>query len=137
MRVVVNLKYVVLNLHLLHRIFENNCVTWRKRKAQTVTPILSDLPNERLGFKHPPFSNTDVDHFGTFMVPILRSTEKRRSFLIICLTTRAVHIELVPSLDTSFCVMGVERFFARRGAPPTIMSDNGTNFFGAQNELLA
>ena len=58
-------------------------------------------------------------------------------FLFTCLTTRAVHIEVVPSLDTSSCVMGVERFIARRGTPTIIMSDNGTNFVGAQKELLA
>ena len=57
--------------------------------------------------------------------------------MFTCLTTRAVHIEVVPSLDTSSCVMGMERFFARRGTPITIMSDNGTNFVGAQKELLA
>ena len=45
-----------------------------------------------------------------------------------------VHIEVVPSLDTSSCVMGSERFIARRGTPTTIMSDN---FVGAKKELLA
>ena len=63
--------------------------------------------------------------------------EKRWGFLFTCLTTRAVHIEVVPSLDTSSCVMGVERFIARRGTPTTIMSDNGTSFVGAQKELIA
>ena len=48
-----------------------------------------------------------------------------------------MHVELVPSLDTSSCVMVVERFIARRSTPTTIMSDNGTNFVGAQKELLA
>ena len=57
--------------------------------------------------------------------------------MFTCLTTRAVHIEVVPSLITSSCVMGVERFFARRGTPTTIMSDNVTNIVGAQKELLA
>ena len=52
------------------------------------------------------------------------------------LTSRAIHIEVDPSLETSFCVMGVERFIARRGTPSTILSDNGTNFPGAQKELL-
>ena len=137
MRAVVNLKYVVLNLRWLLRNIENTCVVCRKRKAQTVTHMMADLPIERMGYKQPPFSNTVVDYFGPFLVPIRRSTEKRWGFLFTCLTTRAVHIEVVPSLDTSSCVMGVERFIARRGTPTTIMSDNGTNFVGAQKELLA
>ena len=68
---------------------------------------------------------------------VRRSTEKRWRFLFTCLTTRAVHLEFVPSLDTSSCVMGIERFIARRGTPSTIWSDNGTNFVGAEKELLA
>ena len=137
MRAVVNLKYVVLNLRWLLRNIENTCVSCRKRKAQTVTHMMADLPIERLGYKQPPFSNTSVDYFGLFLVPIQRSTGKRWRFLFTCFTTKAVHIEVVPSLDTSLCVIGVERFIARRGTPTTIMSDNGTNFVGAHKELLA
>ena len=98
---------------------------------------MSDLPVERLGYKQPPFNHTGVDYFGPLYVPVRRSTEKRWGFLFTCLTTRAVHLEIVPSLDTSSCVMGIERFVARRGTPSTIWSDNGTNFVGAEKELLA
>ena len=58
-------------------------------------------------------------------------------FLFTCLTTRAVHFEIVPSLDTSSCVMDLERFIARRGTPSKIWSNNGMNFVGAEKELLA
>ena len=54
-----------------------------------------------------------------------------------CLTTRAVHFEIVPSLGNSSCVMSIERFIVRRSTPSTIWSDNGTNFVGAEKELIA
>ena len=44
------------------------------------------------------------------------------------MTTRAVHIEMVSTMDISLCVMGIERFVARRGTPSVIRSGNGTNF---------
>ena len=137
MRSVLNMKYAILGLRRLLRSIENQCVTCRKRKASTIQPIISDLPVERLGYKQPPFNHTGVDHVGPLYVPVRRSTEKRWGFLFTCLTTRAVHLEIVPSLDTSSCVMGIERFAARRGTPSTIWSDNGTNFVGAEKELLA
>ena len=96
---------------------------------------MSNLPVERLPFNHN--NHTGVDYFGPLYVPVRRSTEKRYGFLFICLITRAVHLRIVPSLDISSCVMGIERFIARRGTPSTIRSDNGTNIVGAEKELLA
>ena len=43
----------------------------------------------------------------------------------------------MPSLVTSSCIRGIERFIARRGKSSTICSENGTNFVGAEKELLA
>ena len=96
----------------------------------------SYLPAERLGYRKPPFSNYCVDYFGPFHVTIRRSSEKRWVFLFTCLTTRAILIELVPSMDTSSGVMANERFISRRGTPSIIWSDNETNFVGAEKELL-
>ena len=137
MRSVLKMKYAILGLHRLLRSIENQCVTCRKRKASTIQPNISNLPVERLGHKQPPFNPTGVDYFGPLYVPVRRSTEKRWGFRFTCLTTRAVYLEIVPSLDTSSCVMDIERFISRRGTPSTIWSDNGTNFVGAEKELLA
>ena len=101
-------------------------------RAATIQPIMADLPVERLAYQSPPFTNTGVDYFGPFYVTVRRTTEKRWGFLFTCLTTRAVHVEIVPSMDASSCVMGVERFVSRRGTPAIIWSDNGTNFVGAE-----
>ena len=137
MRSVLNMKYTILVLRRLLRSIENQCVTCRKRKASTIQPIMSDLPVERLGYKQAPFNHTGVDYFEPLYVLVRRSTEKRWGLLFTCLTIRAVHLEIVPSLDTRSCVMGIERFIARHGTPSTIWSDNGTNFNGAEKELLA
>ena len=116
---------------------ENQCVTCRKRKAKTIQLIMSGLPVECRGYRKPPFNHTSVDYFGPLYVSIRRSTEKRWGFLFNCLTARPVHLGNVPSLVTSSCVMGLERFIASRGTPNKIWSDNGTNFVGAEKELLA
>ena len=125
LRALVQQRFAVVKLRTALRTIVSRCVVCRKRRAETLNPIMADLPRERLAFKEPPFSNTGVDYFGPFFVSVKRSTEKRWGFLFTCLTTRAVHFEVVPSMDTSSCVMGIERFCARRGIPSVIWSVTG------------
>ena len=136
LRALIQQKFAIVKLRTTLRTIQTRCVTCRKRKAETLTPIMADLPKERLAFSSRPFTNTGLDYFGPFYVSVKRSTEKRRGFLFTCLTTRAVHFEVVPSMDTSSCVMGIERFVSRRGIPSVILSDNGTNFVASEKELL-
>ena len=65
---------------------------------------------------------------------IRRSSEKRWAILF----TRAVHIEIVPSMDTGSCVMGIERFIviARRSMASVVWSGYGTIFVRAEKVLL-
>ena len=131
LRSIVQEHYTVLKLRSSLRSIKAHCLRCREFPAVTMLPIMSDLPKERLAYQSPPFTNTGVDYFGPFYVTVRRTTEKRWGFFFTCLTTRAVHVEIVTSMDTSSCVMGVERFVSRRGTPAMIWSDNGTNFFGA------
>ena len=52
-------------------------------------------------------------------------------FLIV----RAVHIELIESLHTDSFVNAMQRFISRKVRPSLIVSDCGTNFEDAVNEL--
>ena len=67
LRSVIHQQFVVLRLRSALRAIETHCVCCRKRKAKTVTPMMSDLPAERLGYRQPPFSNCGVDYFGPFV----------------------------------------------------------------------
>ena len=60
---------------------------------------------------------------------------KRYGAVFVCLTTRAVHLDLVGDLSTESFLLTLIRFMARRGKPKTIWTDNGTNFIGAEREL--
>ena len=55
--------------------------------------------------------------------------------LFICLSTKAVHLELVRDLTSQAFIAALRRFTARRGKCANIYSDNATNFVGAKNEL--
>ena len=89
---------------------------------------MGDLPSDRVTPDKPPFSFVGVDCFGPFMVKRGRSLVKRYGVIFTCLTIRAIHIEVVQSMDTDSFVNSLRRFMARRGKPEIIRSDNGTNF---------
>ena len=102
--------YTVLKLRSSLRSIKAHCLRYQEFQAVFMQPIMSDLPKERLAYQSPLFTNTGVNYFGPFYVTVRRTTEKRWGFLFTCLTTPAVHFEIVKSMDNSSCVMGVERF---------------------------
>ena len=80
------------------------CLFCRKRNASPGKQIMADLPEGRLSVNNPVFYVTGVDYFGPFEIKQGRSYVKRYGCLFTCLFTRAVHIEVAPSLtaDTFF-----------------------------------
>ncbi|KAI4881114.1 hypothetical protein NFI96_016565, partial [Prochilodus magdalenae] len=81
-----------------------------------------------------------LDVFGPWDVVTRRTRgsvahSKRWAILFTCMSTRAVHIELIESMDSSSCINALRRFFALRGPAKQLRSDRGTNFVGASAEL--
>ncbi|XP_033978378.1 uncharacterized protein LOC117476110 [Trematomus bernacchii] len=60
---------------------------------------------------------------------------KRWALLFTCMSTRAVHIELIESMSTDSFINALRRFFSVRGPAKLLRSDRGTNFVGASKEL--
>lgn len=112
-----------------------SCQRCKNENAVPQPPIMADLPAARLAAFTRPFTYVGIDYFGPMDVVIGRRTEKRWGMLITCLTIRAIHIELVHSLNTNSCIMGLRNFISRRGTPRKIYSDRGTNFVGTNREL--
>ena len=111
------------------------CMTCRRMNAKPLQQVMAPLPRVRVQAYYPPFSFTGVDLFGPLYVKWGRGTAKRWGCLFTCLNTRAVHLEVVPSLSTDDFIMVLRQFIGRRGSPREIWSDRGTNFVGANNEL--
>ncbi|XP_054745753.1 uncharacterized protein LOC129250135 [Anastrepha obliqua] len=112
------------------------CQTCRNRRASPQPPQMGDLPMERVSPFTRPFTFTGVDYFGPMDVVIGRRREKRWGALFTCLTTRAVYIEISPTLSTESFLLIFKQFVSRRGVPKRIISDNGTNFRGASVLLV-
>lgn len=112
------------------------CMWCKIQKAKPTVPRMAPLPGQRLAAKVDPFSYVGIDYFGPLDVSIGRRKEKRWVALFTCMTVRAVHLEVAYSLTTESCKMAIRRFVKRRGSPTEIFSDNGTNFVGANRDLV-
>jgi len=117
----------------------HSCVQCRKLRGKEEVQLMSDLPADRLEHT-PPFTNVGVDAFGPWTIMTRRTrggsaNSKRWAILFTCLTTRAIHIELVEEMSSSAFINALKRFEALRGKVKLYRSDRGTNFVGATDSL--
>ena len=65
-----------------------------------------------------------------------KNTDKVYLAILVCLATKAIHVEVASDFCTTACIAVLKRFVARRGFPQEILSQR-YNFAGARNEVGA
>lgn len=132
--------YWIVGARVLVKSTIHRCVTCVRERATTAHQKMADLPESRTTPSRP-FSHSGVDYAG----PVLVRSSKGRGHqahkgyiaLFICLSTRAIHLELVGDYTSAGFLAAFKRFTSRRGMPSDVYSDNGTTFQGADKELRA
>ena len=126
----------------------SKCHVCKRQNAKLGVQVTAPLPvvgvsldSHRLVY---PFAAVGLDYFGPLYVKIGPNTRSRRDpsmnkrygCIFTCLRYRAVYIELVNNLSTDSFINAVLRFVSRRGPPGILYSDNGTNFRGAELDVV-
>lgn len=112
-----------------------SCVRCKRLFGKPAVQIMANLPPERLTATLSAFSVVGLDAFGPYDVVQRRSIVKRYGCIFTCFSSRAVHLEILFSLDAQSFINAFRRFAARRGTPTKVYSDNGTNFVAGEKEL--
>ena len=114
-----------------------SCAQCRRRfSVKTAEQKMAPLPRPRLQSLRA-FERVGVDYGGPILTKQGRGKAKAKRYLCLftCLATRAVHLEMSYSLDTASFINAFARMVSRRGTPVYVISDNGTNFVGAEREM--
>jgi len=115
----------------------HRCVICRKYSGKPYTaPDPAPLPKVRLQDVHP-FSVTGVDFTGALYIHHRGEESKVCICLLICATSRAIHLEIFTDLSTEMFLLAFHRFAGHRSTPQLMISDNATTFQSATEELKA
>lgn len=131
-------KFWILSARNLIRQRVHKCNKCFKLNPKNTFPPMGDLPIFRVS-EVKAFVHTAVDYAGPFYITHIRKrgikSQKAYICLFVCLTTKALHLELVSDLSSDLFLAAFKRFISRRGPVSLIYSDGGTNFIGAKRKL--
>ena len=125
-------KYYIVGVRKMAKLTVKYCIACQKQDAKPCNQEGGPLPEDRVK-KASPFSVTGVDYAG----PLFCKGSRTRYYILLftCAVIRAVHLELVKSLNLSSFVLAFRRMTARRGLPSIIYSDRGSTFIAASTHL--
>ena len=124
----------IINCNAAVRSYISKCITCRHPRGNFQQQKVASLPSDRL-CEEPPFTYCGVDLFGPFVTKEGCKELKCYGALFTCLSSRAIHIETVTSLNTDSFILCLRRFVGRRGNIRLLRSDNGSNFVRASSEF--
>jgi hypothetical protein len=116
----------------------SSCVNCRKVNPRPLEAIQAPYHENRLKQGSFPFSQVGVDHFGPIdVLPTAgaQKYEKRWGVMFFCLSTRAVHQEVVERADVESLIMAFSRFASFRGTPDDVYWDLGRSNVALSEEL--
>ena len=125
--------YLILGLRAMVRQVRFGCLGCRRVDATAFQQRMAPLPVHRVR-QAPVFGTTGVDHAGPLYCSDLPGV-KLYILLFTCSVIRAIHLELVDSLNIIDTMLGFRRFVARRGLPAVVWSDNAQTFKAARREV--
>lgn len=132
-------EYWILRARQTVRTVLHKCVTCVRERAAVPTQLMGNLPQVRVTPGERAFLNTGIDYAGPYNIRSSpgRGHKSHKAYIavFVCMTTRALHFELVNSYTSDAFLAAFTRFCARRGFPSAMYSDNGTTFRGADREL--
>lgn len=111
------------------------CVVCRRISGKPYpTPDTAPLPHIRTQDVYP-FTYTGVDFTGALYVRRGGTEVKVYLCLFTCATTRAVHLEVVQDLTAESFLLTFRKFASRRSLPRMMISDNGSTYLSAAEDL--
>ena len=133
-----NQRFHILKARKVIRSITRQCIICKRHSIHPQAQLLGQLPTERVSVAAP-FERSGVDYAGPFQIKYghVRKPTVVKTYicLFVCLTVKAVHLEVVSDLTTEAFIAALRRFIARRGCPALIWSNHGSNFVGAKSEL--
>ena len=90
-------------------------------------PKMTDLPRDRVNLVRP-YLIIGVDYTGFILVKVGEQEVKYYLLILTCLSTRAIHLELIPDQSAEQFVLALVRFCNVYGIPEAIYSDNALSF---------
>ncbi|GBM39368.1 hypothetical protein AVEN_55117-1, partial [Araneus ventricosus] len=135
----IRLQYWPINGKGIARKIFHDCTGCFRQRPRVIEQLMGNLPAERVS-PSAPFLNSGVDFCGPFQIKFKNQRKgiysKVYAAIFVCLATKAIHLETVTDLTTEAFIAALKRLYARRGRIATLMSDNASNFKGAELNRL-